>query len=78
MEAFLSSARRIDLHVGSAIRVARTSVSLSADQLSEALKLPADSLTAYELGLERVPASTLFKIAEVLGRDLSWFFVPRS
>jgi transcriptional regulator with XRE-family HTH domain len=55
------------------LRIKRTSYGISQQELSERLGIDRDDLNAYEVGVERVRANLLLRIAELLLRP-DYFF----
>jgi transcriptional regulator with XRE-family HTH domain len=66
--------RRIDQHVGEQIRLRRTELGLTQDQLAEALKVSYQQIQKYESGANRISAGRIFEIARKLDVDVGWFF----
>ena len=64
----------IDVHVGSRVRLRRTLAGLSQTALGEALGLTFQQIQKYEHGVNRVSASKLWKLTQVLDVPLSFFF----
>ena len=64
----------IDIHVGSRIRLRRNMVSMSQEKLGEALGITFQQIQKYEKGTNRVGASRLQQISQVLGVPVSFFF----
>lgn len=64
----------IDQHVGSRIKLRRIAVGLSQEKLGESLGVTFQQVQKYEKGVNRVGASRLQKIAEVLNTPISFFF----
>lgn len=64
----------IDQHVGSRIRLRRMSLRMSQEKLGESLGVTFQQVQKYEKGTNRVGASRLQKIAEVLNAPISFFF----
>jgi transcriptional regulator with XRE-family HTH domain len=69
-----SRSRRIDQHVGEQIRLRRTELGLTQDQLAEALKVSYQQIQKYESGANRISAGRIFEIARKLEVDVGWFF----
>ena len=65
---------KIDLHVGSRIRLRRTQLGLSQEKLGEALGITFQQIQKYERGANRVGASRLYHIASILDVPISFFF----
>ncbi len=64
----------IDVHVGSRIRLARTMLHMSQEKLGESVGITFQQIQKYEKGTNRVGASRLQQIAQVLNRSVSFFF----
>lgn len=64
----------IDIHVGNRIRLRRTVLGLSQDQLGALLGLTFQQIQKYERGINRVSASRIWDVAKVLDVDVSFFF----
>jgi transcriptional regulator with XRE-family HTH domain len=64
----------IDVHVGSRIRLRRTLLGMSQERLGDALGLTFQQVQKYERGANRVGASRLFALSQVLDVPISFFF----
>ncbi|HTV33108.1 MAG TPA: helix-turn-helix transcriptional regulator [Methylocella sp.] len=64
----------IDRHVGSRVRLRRVALSMSQEKLGEALGLTFQQIQKYEKGTNRVSASRLKEISQVLDVPPSYFF----
>jgi transcriptional regulator with XRE-family HTH domain len=64
----------IDVHVGSRIRMRRLLLGMNQEKLAEALGLTFQQVQKYEGGANRVSASRLSAMAEILGVPISYFF----
>ncbi|WP_267902978.1 helix-turn-helix domain-containing protein [Sinorhizobium meliloti] len=64
----------IDVQVGSRIKMQRAVLGMSQTRLAEALGITFQQVQKYEKGINRVGASRLSRIAEVLGVSISFFF----
>ena len=64
----------IDVHVGSRLRVRRTSLGLSQERLAQHLGVTVQQIRDYEDGTKRISASRLHKLAEVLEVPITYFF----
>src|SRR5881275_3301143 len=64
----------IDVHVGSRIRLRRTLLGMSQERLGEALGLTFQQVQKYERGVNRVGASRLQQISEILQVPVSFLF----
>ena len=68
------SINAIDQHVGQRVRAQRLLKGMSQQALASALGLTFQQVQKYEGGANRVSASRLSQIAEVLGVPISYFF----
>jgi len=64
----------IDKHVGSRVRMRRMMVSMSQEKLGEKLGITFQQIQKYEKGTNRIGASRLQQIANVLGVQVGFFF----
>jgi transcriptional regulator with XRE-family HTH domain len=64
----------IDVHVGSQVRLRRTLLGMSQAHLAERLGLTFQQLQKYEKGVNRIGASRLFQLAQVLGVPVQFFY----
>jgi len=64
----------VDIHVGGRIRLRRMMSGLSQERLGEQMGLTFQQIQKYEKGANRVGASRLFQLAQVLDVPVSYFF----
>lgn len=64
----------VDVHVGSRVRLRRLLLGLSQDKLGEELGVTFQQVQKYERGANRIGASRLFRVSQVLGVPVSFFF----
>lgn len=64
----------IDVHVGSRMRLRRTLLGMSQVKLGEAIGLTFQQVQKYERGANRIGASRLFDLSQVLDVPVSFFF----
>lgn len=64
----------IDIHVGSRIRLRRTMLGMSQEKLGESLGITFQQIQKYEKGTNRVGASRLQNISNILNVPVSFFF----
>lgn len=64
----------IDKHVGSRVRMRRMMLSMSQEKLGDGLKLTFQQVQKYEKGTNRIGASRLQQIANLLSVPISFFF----
>lgn len=64
----------IDTHVGSRIHQRRLLLGVSEKTLGHVIGCTVVQIKRYELGLDRVNASRLFKLAEALDVHVTYFF----
>ena len=60
-------ANPIDVHVGSRVRLRRMLLGMSQEKLGEHLGLTFQQIQKYEKGINRIGASRLFDLSQVLG-----------
>ena len=63
-----------DVHVGKRIRIRRLLLGMNQETLANALDLTFQQVQKYEAGANRVSASRLAAMAEILGVPISYFF----
>jgi transcriptional regulator with XRE-family HTH domain len=64
----------IDAHVGKRVRIRRKILSMSQTKLGDAIGLTFQQIQKYERGANRIGASRLFELSEVLDVPVSYFF----
>ncbi len=64
----------IDVHVGSRVRFRRMLLGMSQEKLGERLGLTFQQIQKYEKGINRIGASRLFDLAQVLGVPVQFFY----
>ena len=64
----------IDVHVGSRVRLRRMLVGLSQEKLGDSMGLTFQQIQKYEKGVNRIGASRLFKLSQVLDVPVQFFF----
>jgi len=68
----------IDVHVGNRVRLRRTLLGMSQEKLGSLLGLTFQQVQKYERGTNRVGASRLWDIANVLNVPISFFYEDMS
>ena len=66
--------RRVDQHVGERIRLRRTELGLTQEQLAAALDVSYQQVQKYETGANRISAGRIFELARKLRVDIGFFF----
>lgn len=64
----------VDRHVGGRVRLRRTLAGMSQEQLGEQLGVTFQQVQKYEKGSNRISASRLWQIAEILDVPVAFFF----
>src|SRR3954453_21104466 len=64
----------VDVHVGARVRLRRTLLGMSQEKLGEALDLTFQQVQKYERGANRVGASRLYHLSQVLDVPVAYFF----
>jgi transcriptional regulator with XRE-family HTH domain len=67
-------ANPIDAHVGSRVRLRRMLLGMSQEKLAEKLGLTFQQVQKYEKGVNRIGASRLFELAQLLGVGVDFFY----
>jgi transcriptional regulator with XRE-family HTH domain len=62
-----------DVQIGLRIRLARQAAGISQQSLADQLGLTFQQLQKYEKGINRITANRLWKIANILGHEMTWF-----
>jgi len=70
----VSRSAPVDRHVGSRVRLRRTLLGMSQEQLGERAGLTFQHVQKYERGANRISAGRLFRIACALDVRVSYFF----
>ena len=65
---------RIDIHVGGRVKIRRKNLRMSQTTLGEAVGVSFQQAQKYERGANRISASRLFEISQVLDVPVSYFF----
>lgn len=70
----------IDVHVGGRIKLRRNMLGISQEKLGDALGITFQQVQKYEKGANRVSASKLQMMAEILNVEIEFFFkdAPRN
>lgn len=69
-----STKHPVDAHVGKRIRHRRWMIGMTQQQLAEQVGIKFQQIQKYETGMNRVSASRLWDISDVLGVPISFFF----
>ena len=64
----------IDLHVGAKLRQRRKSLGMSQQRLGEEIDITFQQVQKYERGANRVSASKLYEMSQVLNIPVTFFF----
>lgn len=64
----------IDVHVGARVRQGRLIIGLSQEKLAFPLGVTFQQVQKNEQGTNRIGASRLQKISQILGKPISWFY----
>jgi transcriptional regulator with XRE-family HTH domain len=67
-------ATEVDIHVGERLRQRRMLRGLSLTQLAKSLRVSYQQLQKYETGGNRISASRLYELAQLLDIPIVWFF----
>lgn len=64
----------IDIHVGKRLKARRVGLRISQSEIGKALDVTFQQIQKYENGTNRIGASNLYKLAQALNVDVSYFF----
>jgi transcriptional regulator with XRE-family HTH domain len=64
----------MDIHVGSRVRLRRMVVGMSQEKLGERMGLTFQQIQKYEKGTNRIGASRLFQLSQILDVTVQFFF----
>ncbi len=64
----------VDLHVGSCVRMRRLTIEMSQEKLADGLGITFQQVQKYEKGTNRISASRLQHIAQILEVPVTFFF----
>ena len=64
----------VDIHVGSRVRLRRILLGMSQEKVGNALGLTFQQIQKYEKGANRIGSSRLFKLSNLLGVPVTYFF----
>ena len=67
-------ANTMDAHVGARVRLRRVCLGMSQEKLGEALGLTFQQVQKYEKGTNRIGASRLYDLAQVLSVAITYFY----
>ncbi len=67
-------ANPIDAHVGGRVRLRRMLLGMSQERLAEKLGLTFQQVHKYEKGINRIGASRLFELSQLLGVGVEFFY----
>ncbi len=67
-------AHHIDVHAGTRVRLRRKALKISQQELAKHLNLTFQQVQKYERGSNRISASKLYEIAQVLQVPVAYFF----
>ena len=77
-KSFVTKNNAIDIHVGKRVRLRRTLLGMSQEQLGVTLDLTSQQVQKYESGANRISASRLWDISQVLDASIGYFFEDMS
>ena len=64
----------MDIHVGSRVRLRRMVIGMSQEKLGERMSLTFQQIQKYEKGTNRIGASRLYQLAQILDVPVQFFF----
>ena len=72
--ARIERAHGVDIHVGERVRLRRKALKMSQQELAKHLNLTFQQVQKYERGSNRISASKLYEIGQVLQVPIAFFF----
>jgi transcriptional regulator with XRE-family HTH domain len=69
-----SRAQDVDRYIGARIRARRIMLGLTQQQMAELIGVTYQQAHKYEKGINRISAGRLYRIAQALGVEVSYFF----
>jgi len=69
-----AKANRVDAHVGRRLRQRRLIMGMGVKKLAKVIGVGYRQIQKYELGIDRIAASDLYRFARFLGVPVSYFF----
>jgi transcriptional regulator with XRE-family HTH domain len=69
-----AKANRVDAHVGRHLRGRRVVMGMGVKKLAKVIDVGHRQIQKYELGIDRIAASDLYRFARFLGVPVSYFF----
>jgi transcriptional regulator with XRE-family HTH domain len=69
-----SRVQDVDRHVGARMRARRIMLGLTQQQLADLIGVTYQQAHKYEKGINRMAAGRLYKVAQVLGAEVGYFF----
>lgn len=69
-----SRVQDVDRHVGTRMRARRIMLGLTQQQLADLIGVTYQQAHKYERGINRIAAGRLYKVAQVLGVEINYFF----
>ena len=64
----------VDVHVGARVRVRRTLLGMNQTKLGDAIGVTSQQVQKYENGANRISASRLFDLSQILDVSIEYFF----
>ena len=64
----------MDIHVGSRVRLRRMVIGMSQEKLGEKMSLTFQQIQKYEKGTNRIGASRLFQLSQIMDVPVQFFF----
>lgn len=64
----------MDIHVGSRVRLRRMVIGMSQEKLGEKMSLTFQQIQKYEKGTNRIGASRLYQLAQIMDVPVQFFF----
>ncbi len=69
-----SDANPVDVYIGSRLRLRRTVLGISQDELAEEMGVSFQQIQKYEKGANRIAGSRLWELSKLLGIPVTYFY----
>jgi len=74
MSLMLEDLSPVDISIGKRVKDRRTLVGMTQTELGNIIGVTFQQIQKYEKGMNRITASTLYKLAEILKVDIAYFY----
>ena len=68
------NSNEIDIQIGQRLRIRRTSLGMTQEELGNTLNVTFQQIQKYERGINRISSAALYEISKALKTDINYFF----